>query len=57
MAHGSGNEVARVKEGNVEADEFVDNYNSMSYSDKDEEGVVWARFGAEAEVDIRRMSI
>ena len=40
MAHGSEDEVARVKEGNVAVDEIMDDSNSAYESNEDEEGVV-----------------
>ena len=57
VQHGSGNEVVRVKEGNVPADDIGDDSDSASESDEDEDGVIWARFGLEAEAYIRRRSI
>ena len=40
MKHGSGNEVVRVKEGNVPADDIDDDFDSIFESDQDEDGVV-----------------
>ena len=40
MKHGSGNEVVRVKEGNMPADDIDDDSDSMLESDQDENGVV-----------------
>ena len=42
MAHGPRNEIARVTQDNVQADEYVDDSYSRFKSYENEEGVVWA---------------
>ena len=52
-----GNEERRVAQLNIMADDVVVDSDSASESEQDEERVVWARSGVEAEAYLRRRSI